>query len=145
MKISWSYKITFLYLSFVTGILFLVYKAANEDYDLVTEQYYEAELKYQDVIDQKERVAKLSAPLQIKSSVDNISVQFPKEFSNKQIKGELYLYRPSDDQQDIRKRFTTSEAFYETAFGCDLSGLYEIKLSWESEGKTYFYEQKKFF
>ena len=145
MKISWGYKITFAYLAFVTGILFLVYKASNEEYDLVTEQYYEAELKYQDVIDQKERVAQLSAPLQINASVNIISIQFPKEFSEKAIKGELYLYRPSDDQQDIIKRFTTSEALYETAFGRDLSGLYEIKLSWESGGKTYFWEQKKFF
>lgn len=145
MKISWGYKITFAYLVFVAGILFLVYKAANEDYDLVTEQYYEAELKYQEVIDQKDRVAKLSAPVQVRTSVSHIAIQFPKEFRNKEVKGELYLYRPSDDQQDIRKKFVTSEAAYETTFDHSLSGLYEIKLSWESEGQTYFYEQKKFF
>ena len=69
MKISWGHKILFAYLAFVAGIMFLVFKASQEDYDLVTANYYEAELKYQDIIDQKENTARLSAPLIIGSLI----------------------------------------------------------------------------
>ena len=60
MKISWGYKIAGAYLLFVAGIMFLVYKANNETYDLVTENYYEEELKFQNVIDKKQRASSLS-------------------------------------------------------------------------------------
>ena len=52
MKLSWGHKIAATYLVFVAGMVFLVFKANNEKFDLVTKDYYGAELKYQEVIDQ---------------------------------------------------------------------------------------------
>ena len=45
----------FVYLAFVAGMGFLVFKASNQEFDLVTKDYYEQELKYQQVIDQSAR------------------------------------------------------------------------------------------
>src|SRR5919202_892053 len=145
MRISWGHKILFTYLAFVVGILFLVFKANKENFDLVTEHYYEAELKYQDVIDQKERVAQLSAPPKITHTVNRISIQLPNEFLNKSVNGEIYLYRPSDATKDVRKDFATAGGALDIALSKPLSGLYEIKLSWKADGKNYFNEQKVFF
>lgn len=94
MRISWGYKILVFYLSFVVGMLFLVFKANSESFDLVTENYYEAELKYQDVIDQKGAVLELSAPPKITQTVNSVSIQLPKEFAGKNVQGEVYLYCP---------------------------------------------------
>jgi hypothetical protein len=145
MRISWGYKILFVYLAFVAGILFLVFKANREKFDLVLPNYYEAELKYQDVIDQTQRAAELSAPPKITHSVNSVSIQLPGEFLNKEVKGELYLYRPSDASKDLRKSFTTAQAFTEIDLNNNLSGAYEVKLSWESQGKTFYNEQRIFF
>ncbi len=145
MKISWGHKILFAYLAFVAGIMFLVFKASQEDYDLVTPNYYEAELKYQDVIDQKENTARLSAPLKISHNVNTISLQFPGEFLNAAVKGEAHLYRPSDAAKDIRKLFNTQDAFVQLPLGKELSGAYDLKLTWEANGKTYYHEQKILF
>jgi len=145
MRISWGYKILFFYLSFVIGMLFLVFKASNENYDLVTENYYEAELKYQDVIDQKSNVKELSTPPKISHTVNSISVQMPPEFAAKTVQGEIYLYCPADVKKDIRKPFSTSEGFVAFDLSQNLSGLYQVKLSWTANGKQYFQEQKIFF
>ncbi|GAA4752816.1 FixH family protein [Flavisolibacter ginsenosidimutans] len=145
MRISWGYKIFMAYTTFALGILFLAYKASHQNFDLVTENYYEAELKYQDVIDQKSHVAQLSEAPKIQHTVNTVSVQLPKEFANKTVEGEIYLYRPSDASKDIRKKFSTAQAFYELNLDKDLSGSYEVKLSWQSEGKRFFQEQKIFF
>jgi len=145
MKISWGYKILFAYLAFVAGILFLVFKASGENYDLVTENYYEAELKYQDVIDQKNRVTALSSPPQITHSVNSINVRLPEEFLNKSIEGEIYLYSPSDASKDIRKNFFTQQACAALQFNKEVSGAYELKLSWKADGKTFYHEQRIFF
>ena len=145
MKISWGYKILFVYLGFVAGILFLVYRASQEKFDLVTPNYYDAELKFQNVIDNKQRVAELSAPPKIIHSVNIVGIQLPGEFLNKDVKGELYLYRPSDASKDVRRSFTTNKSFIEIPLDKDLAGAYEVKLSWQADGQTFYNEQRIFF
>ena len=145
MRISWGYKIAIFYLSFVIGMLFLVYKANSESFDLVTENYYEAELKYQDVINQKSNASALSAAPEITHTINSVSIQLPAEFAGKVVEGEIYLYRPSDATKDIRKNFTTADAFFQLALEEDLSGSYDIKLTWKAGGKEFFQEQKIFF
>ena len=145
MRISWGYKIAIFYLTFVIGMLFLVYKANSESFDLVTENYYEAELKYQDVIDQKSNVSDLSAPPKITHSISTVNIELPREFANKTVEGEVYLYRASDATKDIRKSFTTQDGFYQLELGKELSGSYDIKLSWKTGGKQFLQEKKIFF
>lgn len=145
MKLSWGYKIAIAYLLFVAGILYLVFRANNEHFDLVTENYYEQELKYQDIIDQKKRVAHLSAAPVIAYKNNQLSIQFPAECAGSAVKGEVYLYRASDASQDIRQSFETNSSAYNKQFNLSLAGLYTVKLSWEWKGEQYFQEQNHFF
>lgn len=145
MKISWGYKIAGVYLLFVAGILTLVYNAVQEDYDLVTEDYYGAEIKYQTVIDQKARVSALSTPPQVRIEGRKLVVQLPPEFNGKATSGELYLYCPADDGKDLRRNFTVSNGAFALPLPQTVKGLFEIKLSWQQGGQTYFHEQKEFF
>ena len=123
----------------------MVYKASREKFDLVTPDYYDAELKFQNVIDDKQRTAELSAPPKITHSVNAVSIQLPDEFLNKDVKGELFLYRPSDASKDVKRSFTTNKSFVEIPLDKELSGAYEIKLSWKASGKTFYNEQRIFF
>lgn len=145
MRISWGYKILALYLSFVAGILFLVFKASKENYDLVTKNYYEAELKYQEVIDRKANTARLSGPVRIENSKTKIRVEFPADFNDKAIKGDAYLYCPSDARKDIRRPIDSKDLAFEWILPGTPSGLYELKLSWVSDGVEYYKEEKVFF
>lgn len=145
MKINWGYKILFVYLAFVAGIVFLAFKASAEKFDLVRADYYDAELKYQDVINQEQRVSELSSAPKLRHTINSISVQLPNEFLNAAVKGELYLYRASDASKDLRRNFSSGNGFVEIPLGTDVSGSYEVKLSWQSEGKTFYHEQKLFF
>ena len=145
MKISWGHKIAGVYLIFVAGMLTLVYRATQEDYDLVTEDYYGAELKYQTVIDQKARAAHLSAPPKVTVASGKLHIELPAEFEGKRTEGELYLYCPADDRNDLRRSFFISEGSFSLQLPPTIKGLFEIKLSWNSGGETYFHEQKEFF
>ena len=144
MKISWGHKIAFVYISFICGILFLVFKANGERYDLVTENYYEAELKYQDVIDQKDRVAGLSAQPEVVHTADAINFALPPEFNKVTVTGEVYLYSPSDAKKDLRKSFTIEDGKFSMPLPL-LSGMYDLKLSWQANGNDYLLEKKLFF
>ncbi|MBI1341998.1 MAG: hypothetical protein GC171_03580 [Terrimonas sp.] len=145
MRISWGYKIAAVYILFVAGILFLAYKASHQHFDLVTENYYAAELKYQDVIDHQNNVSALSAPLEIRNSSNQVVISFPKDFAGQPITGEAYLYCPSDEKKDLRKKFEIHDLRYQLLLPGRFSGQYQLKLSWNSGGKEYYQEEKIMF
>lgn len=145
MRISWGYKILGLYLAFVIGILFLVFKASSENFDLVTTNYYDAEIRYQQVIDQKSNTAQLSAPVRIENSKSKIHIQFPVDFSGKSIQGEAYLYCPSDARKDIRRVIESQELGVDWILPGQPAGLYLLKLNWKADGRDYYLEEKVFF
>ncbi|HJS55658.1 MAG TPA: FixH family protein [Chitinophagaceae bacterium] len=145
MKLSWGYIITFAYLAFVGGIGFLVYKATNEKYDLVTKDYYDQELKYQEIIDQSTNTARLSGPLIIEKRAGELKIKFPRELNNKAKKIDFYLYYPADAKKDFRKSFELNENELVQALPAGLRGMYELKLSWDVDGVKYYYEKKLFF
>jgi len=145
MKITWGDKIAGAYLLFVIGIVFLVFKANNEKFDLVTKDYYGEELKYQQVIDQSANANALS--MQVKEEIINneLVIRFPDEMKGKQIDGDFYLYYPANATRDYRKTFSINSVEMKQPLPTGMSGMYELKLSWLADGKKYYYEKKIFF
>jgi len=145
MKISWGYKIAGVYLVFVGGILFLVFKANNEDFDLVTKDYYGEELKYQQVIDESENYAKLSMPLSVEKTDSAVNIRFPEEMKDKKKKIDFYLYYPADAKKDFRISFETNENEFTQPLPTATKGMYDLKLTWQTDSIKYLHKQKIFF
>lgn len=145
MRISWGYIITSGYLVFVAGIVFLAFKASREKFDLVTKDYYEQELKYQHVIDESANTAKLSAPLSVERSGDQLQIGFPAEMKGKKKTIDFYLYYPADTKRDFRKTIETKDNELLQPLPSAMKGQYYLKLSWEVEGVKYYFEKKLFF
>lgn len=145
MKLSWGHIIIFGYLAFIGGIGFLVYKATNEKFDLVTKDYYDQELKYQQVIDQSANTAKLSAPLVIEPSADELKIIFPTEMKDKMKAIDFYLYYAADAKRDFRRSFQLNANEFSQPLPPAMKGMYELKLSWEVDGIKYYFEKKLFF
>ena len=145
MKLSWGYIITSGYLVFVAGIVFLVYKASSEKFDLVTKDYYEQELKYQHVIDESANTAKLSAPLIVERSGDQLQINFPVEMKDKKKTIDFYLYYAADAKKDFRKTIETKDNELIQPLPTAMRGQYQLKLSWQVDGVKYYFEKKLFF
>ena len=145
MKLSWGYKIAFVYIGFVAFIGILVYKASNQKFDLVTKDYYEEELKYQQVIDQAANTTKLSTPVVVERKEGEVKISFPVEMKNKKKLVDFYLYRAADAKKDFRKSFHLDANETIQPLPAGMSGMYELKLLWEAEGVKYYFEQKLFF
>ena len=145
MKLSWGYKIAFVYIGFVAFIGILVYKASNQKFDLVTKDYYEEELKYQQVIDQAANTSKLSSPVVVEKKERELKISLPDEMKNKKKLVDFYLYHPADAKKDFRKSFQLDENEIIQTLPTGMSGMYELKLLWEADGIKYYFEQKLFF
>ena len=139
---NWGTKIILVFAVFVSGILFMVFKAGSYNTDLVTIDYYEQELKYQHTIDAVERTNALTAKINCAVNGPQINIQFPAEMQNDQMEADVWLYCVADKQKDIRKRISTSEGKISMPFLPVNHGLHEIKINWASKGQTYYYKQK---
>lgn len=141
---NWGYKILVVYIVFVLGILFMVFKSSTQKTDLVTTDYYAKELKYQQKIDEINRVTALSAPVKYEIKNNELIIVFPKDFSGKQLIGEAVLYCPSDENKDVKKNFSVLDAPVIMPVPSVTKGMYELHLSWQDGTVTYYFEKKLF-
>ena len=141
---NWGTKIVMVYAAFVAGIVFMVFKSSTQNTDLVTTDYYEKELKYQDKIDEIARTAALKAPVEYRLENNTLTIIFPKDFTGKKLVGEAVLYCPSDEKKDIKQPFTVLDEVLKLTVPAGSEGLYELHLSWQDGGVSYYFEKKIF-
>jgi hypothetical protein len=139
---NWGTKILIIYIVFVMGIVFMVFKSSVQNTDLVTTDYYAKELRYQEKIDEAGRTAALSAPLEYSIKDNALTIVFPKDFAGKQIAGEAVLYCPSDEKKDLKKNFSVKDEPLQMEIPSGSTGLYELHISWQDGGVTYYFEKK---
>jgi hypothetical protein len=141
---SWGYKILLVYGIFAAGILFMVFKSSSQKMDLVTTDYYAKELKYQKKIDEAGRTNALSEPLRYEVKDNLVQIHFPKDFAGKKITGIAELYCPSNEDRDVKKEFAIQDAVLEIAIPAVNRGQYELHITWQAEGVSYYFEKKIF-
>lgn len=139
---NWGYKILVVYLAFIAGILFLVFMSSNQKIDLVTTNYYDKELKYQQTIDATNRGNSLSEPVKYIVKDNNFIVQFPKDFEGKKLSGQVMLYCPSDEDKDILHNFSVNDSLVAVPIPPASNKHYELHLSWQADGINYYFEEK---
>lgn len=141
---NWGKKILIVYLVFVAGIVFMVFKSSMQKTDLVTTDYYAKELKYQDKIDEMNRVSALSAPVTYAMKNDELIIEFPKDFNGKKLTGEAVLYCPSDENRDVKQTFSLQDESLKMKIPAAKGGLYQLQLTWQDGGVSYYFEKKIF-
>jgi len=143
MKINWGYRITLLYIGFVGLISYLMYRSMHEKVDLVTDQYYAEELKYQDRIESKKRNNALPSPVTVSISDHAVIVHFPEVFKEKKLYGSIMLFRPSDSDLDRSYPIEPDATFNQTILTSELKkGLYHLQIEYQLNGESYYLEKK---
>lgn len=141
---NWGYKILTVYIIFVAGILFLVFKSSFQNQDLVVPDYYEQELKFQQRIDETERANALSTDVKYVIRGKEIIIIFPPEMKGITVSAHVLLYCTADKSKDLEQDQTTKDGEIKLALPPANKGLYELKINWAANAKTYYYGQKIF-
>jgi hypothetical protein len=141
MKINWGYTIFIIYSVFIVGILFMVYRSSIEKKDLVSEDYYAEELKYQEIIDQSANTASLSNVIEAEVKEDEIQLTFPSEFNESIYKGTWKLYCAADRSKDVSGNCNIAGAKSTISYNATVKGLFQLQLTWIKDGKKYYFEK----
>lgn len=140
MKVSWGWKAGLLYASFVAMMVFMVVVSTRQKIDLVSKDYYKDELEYQRVIDAGKNQSELSVPLIIRANESVISLEFPNEFKDKMLKGEIHFYSPVNDKWDRKIALIAENNSMSISRTKLQNTLYTMKINWEADGKKYYQE-----
>lgn len=147
MKLNFGHGILLLLLLFMSGILLLVYKSGQQRIDLVYQNYYEEELKYEHQIEKERKSVTLNKEVTINyDPVEGfINIQFPSSFDHSQITGNVLLYKPDDASLDYSVNVTPGENnLQRIPTNTMVKGWWKIKINWEYEAAGYYKEDKIF-
>jgi len=145
MKINWGTGIVIAFVLFMSFILYFVIKAStNKDYqhEMVSEDYYKDELVYQKDIEQLKNTQEIKGGIQLTKTAEGIEVIFPENYKDKELKGLISLYRPSNQSLDVDYPFVLSNTY--TLLIPDqklVGGRWDIKLSWKDMEKDYLFKK----
>lgn len=139
---SWGNKLIIVFMVFAALMATLVYKATQTKFELVSKDYYQDELRYQDKIDGAANAA-LEAPISIQVNDEIISIEFPDAQKNANITGEAWFYCSVDATKDKRFVLSVDSTGIQRIERKGLQkGDYQIKISYEINQKKYYVAQQ---
>lgn len=140
---SWGNKLLVTFIVFVAGMMYLVFRSMNTNYELVEKDYYKNELRYQEVIDGMKSSNALKTPLQIGQQEDgSIALQLPDEMRNTTVSGEIWFYCAYDSKKD--KKFELKpdiDGVQHFKISAVDPGNYTVRVSWSDAGTKYYTEK----
>ena len=137
---NWGTKITLAFVLFMIFILYMVVIAFQQNFDLVSDDYYAQEIAYQQKIKQKSNLANSNSRVKVTQESELVVLDFP-EMHNPN--GEVYFYHPS--QKNLDRKFTIA-ADIENSMVVKkanmIPGNYRINITWTSEGEEFFQQEQ---
>lgn len=112
------------------------------DHDLVVEDYYKQELEFQTDIDKEKNAKALTTNITWKKTNEGIVITFPENLKKENIKGTVFLYRPSNKQLDFETPISLSDHNLLIPDKRLLDGRWNIKIDWTYDNKPYLYKKE---
>ncbi len=116
-------------------ILTLVYKSTQENYEMVTTEYYKKEQLHQDKIDAAKNVRNEKQYVFYNNTSNGVQIIFPSNTNN--IEKDVEIYCASDEHKD--QIFKTSSQSIAIALQ---PSRYKLKISWKVADRN-FYQEKE--
>jgi hypothetical protein len=140
MTIGWGWKIAMGYLGFVAMIICLVVASGRQKIDLVSKDYYKDEIAYQQVLDASKNQADLQGALTIHANKQEVVIDFPPEFDQKILSGNVQFYCAVNDKWDRKFDIKTTNARHSISRDGLHPATYTAKVNYRVDDKDFYYE-----
>lgn len=140
----WPWAIVITLVIFATFMVGVSVYISSDKFQLVSEDYYDETLKYEETIEQKKALEKLNAPPSVQYSFSDkvLSVSFPEEYRKDVKQSELKFYRPDDPAKDFSQTIDVDESGSFSLSTQELKfGNWKMTLKWKLGEQSYFIEQ----
>jgi hypothetical protein len=142
IRFNWGTGITISIIVFMIIIIVITTIFMNQRVDLVTDNYYEKTLTYQDQINTYKRTAGLDGKVSLKYGDNTLALSFPRTYFRKVDNGQLYFYRPSDSRKDFIIPIQLDEKGSQTLNTYKVEkGYWKIEIRWTMNNENYSSEE----
>ncbi len=139
---SWPISIFVVYVAFVGMFIAVYIVGSRQNNDLVAENYYEQELKYQDRIDQMKNVHSLATMPAARFDISRqvVVISLPAEVLTDDLKGMIYFTRDDNSALDFKQILDLdADAKQSISMQGRLAGKWSCALTWTSASKKYYW------
>ena len=138
-KLHWGHGLAIALGCFIIFILFLIFIFPNgkQNAELVSTNYYEEELDYQNIIDAKNNAAELKDKPVYQQSDEGIKITFPETIKVDGNKINFTLFRTDDSNLDLKKELPLENKSFMIPKKIIRAGSYTLKLKWTENKKPY--------
>jgi len=145
MKISWGIIVMLGFSLFAAGIIAMVSVSMTKNIDLVSDNYYEQGIKYQNQIDMKLNSAEFSDKIKTEIKDSGLLIEYSEDLIKGNFSGEIKFYRSSDAKKDFKVNIETDEKGIQLIPVMNLDkGLWKVQFSFRKDNKNYFLEKSIF-
>lgn len=138
MKINWGYGITIAILCYVSFIIFMVYKTTTVEHYLVADNYYEQEVKYQEIIDKTKNAKKRGGHITVRLGKEGVDINLPEKAAN----GTIKFFRVDNKHKDFTLSIETNDNNKQTIWHENLiPGKWIVKIDWQGENGISYYDE----
>ena len=144
MKINWGTGIVLAFIGFISFIMYFVITMNVDDRftnELVVEDYYAEELKFQNDIDKQNNAKELDENVSYSKTLNGLEIKFPEGLNVKKITGKVFLYRPSNKQLDFETTISLSDSNLLIPDKRLVDGRWNIKIDWQYNGNSYLFKE----
>ena len=144
MKFNWGFGIVLAFIGFIGFILYFVIIASTDqkaDHNLVTDEYYQEELKYQEEIDAQTNANSLNGKFEFKQTDEGLKIEIPENIRQHNTEGTVSFYRPSNKQLDFDLSISLSNPHLLIPDNRLLGGRWDIKIRWKHLDKDYLVKE----
>ncbi len=141
IKYNWGFGIAVSFILFALATFVMVYISVSTNVDLVTDDYYEKELKYQQHIELVKSTSALEQTIGVDVTASNIILKYPNLGPVSSYTGTIYFFRPSDVRGDYQKSVSI-DSIYSQTFSTETmkQGFWRAKIFWNVWQKEYYSE-----
>ena len=142
---NWFHKLMLVLIAFVSMMVYFAVRSVKTSLPLVTEKYYEEEIKYQDKIDKQQNEISLNDKLAISTQDNKLMITLPETYKASAVTGNVKLYFAADEKKDKDIPLNIVNGNAQEIDVTGIKGLYTVQVDWSYESKNYFTEKKIFF
>ncbi|AHJ95352.1 FixH family protein [Hymenobacter swuensis] len=138
----WPYAIIAVFVLFAGYIGYMVQQAMRTTVDLVSPDYYQQELAYQQRMETVARTAALPAPVELTydAAAQVLQLQLPPALAGRAVQGQMHFFRPSNQKLDFSLPLQAGSQRFSTAKM--QPGYWRARLDFTVGSQHYFIEKE---
>ena len=145
VKNPWPVGLVIFFIVFISYIVGFVIFSTAQHMDLVREDYYDQEIRFQQQIDRVQRTTPILAAASVDYDVNRavVMVRLPSSIAAQPVSGTINFYRPSDAGLDHDISLAPDPTGAQSVNVRDLrTGLWKVRVQWKTGSQDYFFERR---